>query len=289
MDEPWEVSTQRLTHERNDTQLPADHPQILVPNVDIKEYIGGGQFGWVYAGLVRTTGLVIAVKVLRNECFESTSLVARRAANEAIIGAKLAHRNIMGIFDLRPVGRFWIILMELVQGKSLAQSDISSDKMRSYFGQLADALYLMVNNRIVHRDIKPDNIVLRKIDESPVVVDLGLAVDLSLLDPAEAGIAGTPYFMPPEALNGEISSAFDAYSLGVTAAFTIVKDDYFFSFPGGMAELFRAKASGEFSDRVKDALNNTDSELRNWILNLLSMDTETRLRALQEGRKWFAH
>src|ERR1044071_3356016 len=117
MDKLWEASTQLLTHERNDTQLPADHPQSLVPNVDIKEYIGGGQFGWVYAGLVRTTGLVIAVKVLRNECFESTSLVARRAANEAIIGAKLAHRNIMGIFDLRPVGRFWIILMELVQGK----------------------------------------------------------------------------------------------------------------------------------------------------------------------------
>lgn len=65
MDDPAEVASRFLFPDDLGTDLPANHPPISVPNVDIIKYLGGGQFGWVYAAKVRTTGLVVALKVLR--------------------------------------------------------------------------------------------------------------------------------------------------------------------------------------------------------------------------------
>jgi serine/threonine protein kinase len=280
-----ESSTQHLTRDRDDTHLPATHPPISVPNVDIVEYLGGGAFGWVYSGRVKTTGLIIAVKILRNDYFQRKELLSRRAANEAVICAKLGHRNIMRVFCLQPIGDFWIILMELVQGKSLADSEISPDGIKSCFQQLANALRTMGDMRIVHRDVKPANIVLRRLDASPVLVDFGLALDLSISDPADAGIGGSPYYMPPEAFRGQITPAFDAYSLGVTA-FTVVKPDHSIPIQGGSEGLIRSKLSGEFHDCIERAFNDAKPILADWILKLVSLDVEVRLRALNDATLW---
>jgi serine/threonine protein kinase len=289
-DEPAEAPTVFLADDRDDTHVPLERPEIAIPNVDIHEYLGGGQFGWVYSGRVKGTGLVVAVKVLRRGVRHDDEDTARRARSviqEAIIGAKLGHRNIVGVFDLRPTSQFWIILMELVQGKRLRRSEIGAEpeKVRRCFGQLADALCTMAARNIVHRDIKPDNIVIRRQDGSPVVVDLGVAVDMSVTDLSEAGIAGTPLFMSPEAFRGEITSACDAYSLGVTAVDVVGAGSLMTGY-GNAVELIRAKASGKFHDHVLDVIRSTEDAFRAWIVELISDKRESRLKALQEGRKW---
>jgi eukaryotic-like serine/threonine-protein kinase len=203
--------------------------------VDLEEYLGGGRFGCVYAGRVRSTGLLIAVKILRSDRSETDEQRARGVIREAMIGARLSHRNIMGVFDVRPVGQFWIILMELVQGDRLSDAELDESSLIHCFGGLADAICSMAERQIVHRDIKPDNIVLRRFDRSPVIVDLGLAVDLAVTGPEDRGFAGSPRFMPPEAFNGTVTTSFDAYSLGVTAFDVLTRDTK----PGSELELAR--------------------------------------------------
>lgn len=263
------------------TDLPEDHPPISVPNVDILKYLGGGQFGWVYAAKVRTTGHVVALKILRNDRGSDTP---RTAANEAIMGAKLKHRNIMGVFDLRPIGRYWIILMELVAGKNLTHAQIQSHEIEHILGSLSDAVYHMGQAKVVHRDLKPSNVVLRRTDRSPVIVDLGLSVDLNVIDPKDAGFAGTPLYMPPEAFEGLITTAFDSYSLGVTAAQVLTGESPIF--PGRLNELYECKRSGSFREALVKMLQGTEEPIANWIGRMTENDLAARLAALDEGREW---
>ncbi len=281
LDDPIALPSRYLFPDDIGTDLPKDHPPVSVPNVDILRYLGGGQFGWVYAAKVRTTGLVVALKVLRND--RGTD-APRTAANEAIMGAKLKHRNIMGVFDLRPIGRYWIILMELVLGDSLSSTTVQSDETRRVFGALSDAVHHMGQAKVVHRDLKPDNIVIRRTDRSPVIVDLGLSVDMNVFDPKDAGIAGTPLFMPPEAIDGVITNAFDAYSLGVTAA-TVVTGKHP-QLPGGFRGPFGHKKSGLFRERLIAMLRETEQPVANWIGRMIEDDLPARLAALDDGRAW---
>jgi serine/threonine protein kinase len=285
MDEPVEAPTVILTRPRTEADLPPSHPPITVPNVDIEQYLGGGQFGCVYSGRVKATGLIIAIKVIPNDAGRDALKGTGRVIQEAMIGAKLSHRNIVRVFDLQPTGDYWIILMELVQGRPLQDSPPVGNAVKGCLGALADALCEMGDRRIVHRDIKPANIVVRRLDHSPVIVDLGLAIDLTISSPPADGIAGTLYFMPPEAMRGEISLGFDAYSLGVTA-FSILAPSGRLSFPDGMHGLIAAKVSGAFVDRVSNAMADTEPIMRDWILRTLNPDVQIRLAALHEARTW---
>lgn len=190
----------------------------------------------------------------------------------------------MGVFDLRPVGQYWIILMELVKGDSLSATPIRDDEVKRLFGSLADAVSHMVQANVVHRDLKPDNIVVRRSDRSPVIVDLGLSVDTTVFDPKAAGFAGSPVFMPPEATDGVITNAFDAYSLGVTAAKVLTGN--YPSLPGGIGELFGHKKSGRFREELLAMLRGTDEAVARWIGGLTDDDLKARLAALEDGRAW---
>lgn len=258
--------------------LPENHPPISVPNVDLIKYIGGGQFGWVYAGRVRSTGLVVAVKVLRDDRGSDTP---RSAANEAMNAAKLHHRNIMRVFDLRPVGSCWIILMELVKGQRLSDVGVDTTNLKPLLGALSDAVRFMGASNIIHRDIKPQNIVMRQADSSPVIVDLGISVDLTVFDPPSTVIAGTPLYMPPEALVGTIDTAFDPYSLGVTAA--EVATGRLPVPPGTFQDLFRHKQGGQFRQEIMGTLSAVNKPIAEWVSALLDNSSEQRLSALHAG------
>src|SRR5690606_22868509 len=143
-----------------ETFLPADHPDIEVPGVVVENFLGGGGQGWVYAGRVQETGCLVAVKVLRSQYVAASGI----AAGEALLCSRLRHRNILRVFRAQPVGAYWVILMELVQGPDLSVLRLEADRFRSCFGQLADALTTMAAASIVHRDIKPANILLRPVD-----------------------------------------------------------------------------------------------------------------------------
>ncbi len=102
LDDPTRLQSRHLFPDDIGFDLPAEHPPVAVPNLDILRYLGGGTFGGVYVARVRTTGLIVALKVLRTDRGDDTP---RSAANEALMGAKLKHRNIVRVFDVRPIGQ----------------------------------------------------------------------------------------------------------------------------------------------------------------------------------------
>lgn len=280
-DTPIEWRTTWLT-----TQDPADallcptHLKVEVADVEVGEYVGGGTQGAVYKGQVRVTGLIVAIKVIR----DSHGSVEVQAIREARIGSKLLHQNIVRIFDARRAGAFWVVVMEFLQGKELSETDLQPARAMSVLSQLSSAVLTMARENIVHRDIKPQNVVVRQADSRPVLIDLGLAIDLrTILEPPS--LAGTPFFMAPEAFSDQLpDSSWDAYSLGVTAITLMVADQI----PRGsnFSELVQMKVRGEFDRRAIELLSEVpDGEVRRWCQALLR-ESLNRLKLLEQARDW---
>jgi serine/threonine protein kinase len=267
-----------------DTRLPEDHPEVDVPGVVLESFLGGGGQGWVYAGRVKATNKVVAVKVVGRGTGDDP---LGWGAREAILCARIRHRNVLRVLRAEPAGAFWVVLMELVQGDELARGSLAVGAARACFSQLADALLALAKQRLVHRDVKPANILLRRPDCSPVLIDFGLAIDLAELTDMAADLSGTPFYMAPEAWrDAPPDPAWDAYALGVTAAVALV------GLPNvrtDLPSLRQAKLSGTFERSVAGGLTAIgDADLAQWVGRLLDHDPAERRAALEDARAWTA-
>jgi serine/threonine protein kinase len=279
-----EWRTTWLTARDDATSLPPYHPDIDIPDITLEAFLGGGRQGWVYSGRVRSTGALVAVKILSGDYVRNGGAAAREAMNLA----RIRHPNVPRVFRFQPCGVAWVVIMELVQGEELSPGQLAESKRMRCFGMLADAVCALAEMGLVHRDIKPANIVLRYQDHSPVLVDFGLAVDLTspLPLPPESWLAGTPVFLAPEAFAGNPpDTCWDAYSLGVTAADIMLEGRY--PRAASLSALQAAKISGEFDRGIENALAQLhDSELRDWCKSLVTTNGAGRMTALQNARIW---
>jgi hypothetical protein len=188
---------------------------------ELRQVLGQGSFGRVYKAFDPQLDRYVALKV---PTFgpEQTHKVQRFLA-EAKAAAKLRHPNIVPTFDSGEVGGQYYIATQFVAGQPLShrlEDDPPSFRQAAeWIRQLADALAYAHKEGIVHRDIKPDNIML---DEQgvPQIMDFGLAkrVNEDAAMTTDGSILGTPAYMPPEQARGELSKvgpASDQYSLGV--------------------------------------------------------------------------
>jgi serine/threonine protein kinase len=267
-----------------DSRIADDHPEIDVPGVVLEAFLGGGGQGWVYAGRVTATNKVVAVKVVGRGAGDDP---LGWGAREAVLCARVRHRNVLRVLRAEPAGAFWVVLMELVQGDELARGSLAAVDARSCFGQLADALLALARQRLVHRDVKPANILLRRPDHSPVLIDFGLAIDLAELTEYAADLSGTPFYMAPEAWrDAPPDTTWDAYALGVTAAVALAGQP---KLKTDLPSLRQAKLSGSFERTVTDGLTTVvDAELTRWIGRLLDHDPAERRAALEDARAWVA-
>jgi serine/threonine-protein kinase len=261
-----------------ETRLPLDHPPIEIPSVALEAYLGGGGQGWVYVGRIRSTQKIVAVKVLARGR-DSLDWGAR----EAILAARVRHPNVLRVLRAQPAGAFWVVVMEFVQGEELGSGRLPAAATEIIFAQLADAVAALARCRLVHRDIKPANVILRRDDRSPVLIDFGLAVDLAEAD-EHADLSGTPFFLPPEAWrDAPPTPAWDAYSLGVTAAVALAGAP---AMPTDLPTLRVAKLSGVFERRILHGL--PDDARKAWISELIAADPARRLAAIDAARRWAA-
>jgi hypothetical protein len=262
------------------------HPDVSAADVELGEYLACGKQGVVYSGRVRSTGLVVAVKVIHagyaTWCSPPDEAPAVR---EARVAAKVRHRNILRVFEARRAGAFWVVVMEFLQGKDLSRVEPPSGGVRPLLGQLADAVLALALARVVHRDIKPANVVLRRGDDAPVLVDFGLAFDLDSSDEPPGILKGTPLFMAPEAFGGgRPDPSWDAYSLGMTGAWLVLRKRLPVS--GSVTELMDKKVRGDFDRQVIDLLLGVrDDAVSNWCRGLLGKPTR-RQPLLEEARRW---
>jgi hypothetical protein len=194
--------------------------------------VGQGGAGSVYHARHVQTGRVVAVKLLTQRLGESPS--AARAWRELQILSQLRLACLPRLLDYgEHEGRLYLV-SEYIEGSTLArhcdERNLSRRERVQLLAQVAEALHELHGYGVIHRDIKPDNVI---VDENgrPFIVDLGLASilgdDLTRTITEEGVPVGSPAFMSPEQARGEmkaLSALSDVYSLGATAYFILTGD-----------------------------------------------------------------
>ncbi len=196
-------------------------PGVALGPYRILERLGRGGMATVYKAHHPALDRYVAIKVLP-EFFAEDDAYRDRFQQEARSVARLKHPNILNVFDYGQTDEITYLVLELVEGGTLAQilgSPMELEDVVRILRPLASALDHAHSQGILHRDIKPSNILIQK-DGAPVLADFGLARMTSSVRrlTASGTVMGTPEYMSPEQVVGEaIGSTSDLYSFAVVA------------------------------------------------------------------------
>lgn len=195
--------------------------KLLGNRYEIIEKIGNGGMATVYKATDKVLKRNVAVKILRDE-FTTDDEFIKRFEVEAQSAARLTHPNIVSIYDVGVDGNLYYIVMELIQGKTLKEIIVKEKGPLPWKWsinvsiQIASALEMAHRNNIIHRDIKPHNIIITE-DGVAKVTDFGIAkaVSNSTITAFWTTIGSVHYFSPEHARGGFTDAKSDLYSLGV--------------------------------------------------------------------------
>lgn len=194
--------------------------KTLGARYEILKEIGEGGMATVYKARCKLLNRYVAVKVLKNEYSRDLEFVKRFRA-EAQSAASLTHPNIVSVYDVGEENGINYIVMELLEGDTLKdeiekKGKLPSDVVLKYASQIASALEAAHNSKIVHRDIKPQNIVLTS-NNIAKVTDFGIAKMSSkdTITSASSTMGSVHYFSPEHAKGCYTDEKSDIYSLGV--------------------------------------------------------------------------
>lgn len=196
--------------------------RILAGRYELLEKIGDGGMAVVYKGKDKLLNRFIAVKILKPEFVRDAKFIEnfRRESQSA---ASLSHPNIVNVYDVGREGNIHYIVMELVEGRVL--SDVIREKgplevqwAVSIAKQVAAALAVAHKNHIIHRDVKPHNILITR-DGIAKITDFGIAkaVNSGTIVGNQQGVimGSVHYFSPEQARGGYVDEKSDIYSLGI--------------------------------------------------------------------------
>ena len=179
----------------------------------LERELGRGGMGAVYSATDQVLQRSVAIKLLKEQSGEE---VGKRLRLEAQIAARLLHDNVVRIYDFGQAEWTWYLVMEQVDGTSYVKRwrVLTLAERLRILAQVADALDYAHHQGVIHRDIKPGNVLLTATDV-PKLSDFGLSLMAEQAD--EAGsIRGTPHYMSPEQSKGKrLDFRTDLYSLGV--------------------------------------------------------------------------
>ena len=194
--------------------------KMLNGRYEVLEMIGNGGMATVYRAKDHVLNRFDAIKVLKDE-FTTDSDFIKRFKAEAQSAAALAHANIVQIYDVCNEDNLYYIVMELIQGKTLKDIINEDGKLSWKWSvniaiQIASALETAHKNNIIHRDIKPHNIIITE-EGIAKVTDFGIAkaVSNSTITAFGTTIGSVHYFSPEHARGGYTDAKSDLYSLGI--------------------------------------------------------------------------
>ena len=195
--------------------------RLLAGRYELIEKIGEGGMAIVYKGKDRLLNRFVAIKILRPEYTKDEQFI-ESFIKESQSAAGLIHPNIVGVYDVGQEGNIHYIVMELAEGKVL--SDYISEKGKleykeaiSIVLQVARALSLAHKNQIVHRDVKPHNIIITR-NGGAKLADFGIAKAVSqatIVGGSQKIIGSVHYFSPEQARGSYVDDRSDIYSLGI--------------------------------------------------------------------------
>jgi serine/threonine protein kinase len=196
----------------------------VLPRFDILGELGRGGMGVVYKGRDRETGEAVALKVLRSDLGESPAIL-ERFRNEVRLARRITHKNVCRVHDFHRDGDVAYISMEFVQGESLRalldQKTLDQKKQFTQEEGLAIVRQICAGLReahaqgVVHRDLKPQNIMIDAAGKV-TLMDFGIARSVESGHTLTVGVIGTPAYMAPEQAEGKpVDHRTDIYALGL--------------------------------------------------------------------------
>lgn len=192
---------------------------FIVDRYEIIDKVGSGGMSDVYKALDHKLNRYVAVKVLKDEFSEDKSFVSKFKV-EAQSAAGLAHPNIVNVYDVGEENGIYFIVMELVEGITLKKYIEKKGKLPvkeavSIAIQIAQGIEAAHNNHIIHRDIKPQNVIISR-EGKVKVTDFGIARAASSNTINSNAMGSVHYISPEQARGGYIDEKSDIYSLGIS-------------------------------------------------------------------------
>jgi serine/threonine protein kinase len=261
--------------------------------------IARGAMSAVFAAYQSTLKRQIAVKILPKDLITPTT--AQIFMQEAEAAAILSHPNIIPIYEVGDTGDFLFFTMQLVRGRALSEYIASARKnvlpsrrtlpiktVIQIITNVLDALSYAHSQDIIHRDIKPGNILIEAHTRRPIVTDFGVAQVSRNLHEGSSMIVGTPLYMPPEQImNPEVDARADIYATGTTMLEMLVPEPLFMGF-SSIEKLFKLKLErkdGLYATRPSELNPLLNEEMDQIISKALSYEPETRYQTCQAFRK----
>lgn len=196
--------------------------KVLAGRYELFEKIGEGGMSVVYKAKDRLLNRFVAIKVLKPEYIRDRKFI-ESFRRESQAAASLSHPNIVNIFDVGQEGNIHYIVMELVEGSTLnelirEEGPLPYTRVIELTKQIAAALSVAHKNQLIHRDVKPHNVMLTA-DGTAKITDFGIAKAINsstLADTIGGGVMGSVhYFSPEQARGGYVDEKSDIYSLGI--------------------------------------------------------------------------
>jgi hypothetical protein len=271
------------TQTTSDFELRTMVTRALAANYELEDEIGRGGMGIVYRARDRRLKRMVAVKLLPPE-LAYRSDIRSRFLREAETAAQLGHPHIVPIFSVGEDERVVYFIMAYVQGDNLAKllhtrGPLDPDEVRRILHDVADALSYAHARGVVHRDIKPDNILIDGETGRVLVTDFGIARAVSETAGSRltaTGMAlGTPAYMSPEQAAGdrEIDGRSDLYSLGIVG-YQMLCGELPFDAPNTPAML--VKHLSETPQPISDRCRNVPEDLARAVMLCLEKKPDDR-------------
>ncbi|MBN1938628.1 MAG: protein kinase [Candidatus Aminicenantes bacterium] len=285
-------------NETPDGPLLTSTRTVLAPTVDLSrgsrladryeiiEELGRGGMGKVYKAYDHKVGEVIALKLIRPEISAQDKAI-ERFKNELKFTRKIAHRNVCRMFDLGDAGCIFYITMEFVAGEDLKRfvrraGPLNAAKAVAIAGQVCDGLAEAHRIGAVHRDLKPQNIMIDA-EGNAKVMDFGIARFTEMDRMTGSGVMiGTPEYMSPEQADlADVDPRSDLYSLGVVL-FEMVAGRVPFEGPTPLSLAMKHKM--ERPKNVRELNSMVPAGLAEVIARCLEKNPENRFQSAPELR-----
>jgi serine/threonine protein kinase len=283
----------RVASAQADEPVVEEHDPYLgrvFGNYELVKKVGQGGMGLVYKGRQVSLDRVVAVKILNKSLCDNAEFI-KRFEREAKSIARINHPNIMAVYDFGQTDGLYYMVTEFIEGASLSKqiSDrvmLSIEDFAPLLVQSLAGLAHVSTSGIVHRDIKPDNILVT-LDGVAKIADFGLAKDVSRNDTTDltaVGLAmGTPAYMSPEQCMGrKLDGRSDIYALGVTAYLALTGEKPF----TGQSSFEIMTKQREFTPPAPRQLNPAiPKEVSDMIMKMLAKTPQDRFKDAEDCRQ----
>ena len=260
--------------------LPAGY--VIEDRFEVKEKVGQGGFGAVYRAYDRKMDIEKALKVLPRVVSEDKQTMDTLLA-EARTMARLNHANIVRLYEFHDKGAVKCLDMEYVAGGSLADKKfasqnkrLSEEQVRNTALQIADSLAYAHNLGVIHKDIKPQNMLVAK-DGTVKVMDFGISETLrsSLSRLSNTTSSGSLAYMSPEQVRGkDVGPEADIYSFGAML----------YELLSGHPPFYKGAIEHQILNEPPEPIAGVSDEMNDFLLICLQKDYQDRFRSFEKAQ-----